>query len=278
MAARLADGPVRYELRVQVAGPRDDPHDPMSVWKGARELLAGHLEVTTRGARPGGRRFGRRVRPGPHRRRDRAVRRPHPSLPPGRVLRIGVPPAESRTSRTTRLATRENPRDRHRWARARTRPGAGPRPGRHRGARRPRQPGHGGRRDAARRRPDVGRVGRGPGRPARHRPRRRRARGAARGRGRRCRHRPRDRLFRAVGGRRAARGVQGVREGRDARRGGAHRCRPALHHRGRGRRRPGRLRPSLRRQGRRSRRREGRGRHLGPAGRDRPCGGLRDGS
>jgi catalase len=46
MAARLADGPVRYELRVQVAGPRDDPHDPMSVWKGARELLAGQLEVT----------------------------------------------------------------------------------------------------------------------------------------------------------------------------------------------------------------------------------------
>jgi catalase len=46
IAARLAAGPVRFELRVQVAGPGDDPHDVMSVWRGAREVLAGHLEVT----------------------------------------------------------------------------------------------------------------------------------------------------------------------------------------------------------------------------------------
>lgn len=46
LAARLAAGPVRYELRVQVAGAGDDPHDVMSVWRGARELVAGHLEVT----------------------------------------------------------------------------------------------------------------------------------------------------------------------------------------------------------------------------------------
>jgi catalase len=31
---------------VQVAGPGDDPHDVMSVWKGAHEVVAGHIEVT----------------------------------------------------------------------------------------------------------------------------------------------------------------------------------------------------------------------------------------
>ena len=46
MQARLAQGPVRYDLVVTVAGPRDDPHDPMSVWKGSRELVAGWLEIT----------------------------------------------------------------------------------------------------------------------------------------------------------------------------------------------------------------------------------------
>ena len=44
--ARLAEGPVRFDLRVTVAAPGDDPDDPMSVWKGARELSAGVLEVT----------------------------------------------------------------------------------------------------------------------------------------------------------------------------------------------------------------------------------------
>ena len=46
MAARLARGPVRFDLRVTVAADGDDPHDPMSVWKGAREFSAGTIEVT----------------------------------------------------------------------------------------------------------------------------------------------------------------------------------------------------------------------------------------
>lgn len=46
MAARLLAGPVRYTLQVSVAGPGDDPHDPMSVWKAPRVLDAGTIEVT----------------------------------------------------------------------------------------------------------------------------------------------------------------------------------------------------------------------------------------
>jgi catalase len=46
MAARLARGPVRYDVRVTVAAEGDDPHDPMAVWEGARELSAGVVEVT----------------------------------------------------------------------------------------------------------------------------------------------------------------------------------------------------------------------------------------
>ncbi|RZI79804.1 MAG: catalase family peroxidase [Microbacterium sp.] len=45
IVARLATAPVRYDLRVVVAAPGDDPHDPMSVWKGSRELSAGVIEV-----------------------------------------------------------------------------------------------------------------------------------------------------------------------------------------------------------------------------------------
>jgi catalase len=45
--ARLANGPIRFDLRVTVAGAKDDPHDPTSVWKGDRELSAGIIEVTT---------------------------------------------------------------------------------------------------------------------------------------------------------------------------------------------------------------------------------------
>jgi catalase len=45
IAARLAQGPVRYDLRVTVAGPDDDPHDPMSVWKGREEFSAGTLSI-----------------------------------------------------------------------------------------------------------------------------------------------------------------------------------------------------------------------------------------
>ncbi|MCW2793480.1 MAG: Catalase domain protein [Nocardioides sp.] len=46
MAARLARVPVEHDVRVQVAGPGHDPHDPTAVWKGARELLAGRITVT----------------------------------------------------------------------------------------------------------------------------------------------------------------------------------------------------------------------------------------
>lgn len=44
---RLARGPVRMALEVQVAGPGDDPHDPSSVWPQDRERVqVGTLEVT----------------------------------------------------------------------------------------------------------------------------------------------------------------------------------------------------------------------------------------
>jgi catalase len=46
MAARLARGPVTHEVWVQVAGEGHDPHSAVSVWSGARELLAGRIEVT----------------------------------------------------------------------------------------------------------------------------------------------------------------------------------------------------------------------------------------
>jgi catalase len=50
MEARLARGPVRFDLRVTVAAEGDDPHDPMSVWKGSpgtggREFSAGVVEI-----------------------------------------------------------------------------------------------------------------------------------------------------------------------------------------------------------------------------------------
>jgi catalase len=46
MEARLAERPVRFRLSVTVAASGDDPHDPMSVWKGERVLDAGTIEVT----------------------------------------------------------------------------------------------------------------------------------------------------------------------------------------------------------------------------------------
>jgi catalase len=47
LEARLADGPVRFELEVQVAGPGDDPDDPSSVWPDDRDrVVVGVLEVT----------------------------------------------------------------------------------------------------------------------------------------------------------------------------------------------------------------------------------------
>ena len=50
LESRLAGGPVRFELEVQVAGPGDDPHDPSSVWPDDRErVVVGTLEVTAPG-------------------------------------------------------------------------------------------------------------------------------------------------------------------------------------------------------------------------------------
>jgi catalase len=46
IVARLAEGPVRFDLHVTVAAEGDDPHDPTSVWKGSQELTAGVIEVT----------------------------------------------------------------------------------------------------------------------------------------------------------------------------------------------------------------------------------------
>lgn len=46
MAARLARGPVRFDVRLQVAGEDDDPHRATSVWKHARDVLGGTIEVT----------------------------------------------------------------------------------------------------------------------------------------------------------------------------------------------------------------------------------------
>lgn len=45
MHARVAAGPVRFSLDVQVAGPGDDPHDPTSVWQTSWQR-AGELTVT----------------------------------------------------------------------------------------------------------------------------------------------------------------------------------------------------------------------------------------
>jgi catalase len=52
MAARLSRGSVAYDLRVTLARATDDPHDPMSVWRGARELSAGILTVTAEAENP----------------------------------------------------------------------------------------------------------------------------------------------------------------------------------------------------------------------------------
>jgi catalase len=46
VAARLARGPVGYDLHVQVAGPGDDPHSTVSVWDHPRDFVAGRITVT----------------------------------------------------------------------------------------------------------------------------------------------------------------------------------------------------------------------------------------
>jgi catalase len=54
MSARLARGPVTHEMWVQVAGEGHDPHSAVSVWHGARELLAGRIVVTAETPDPEG--------------------------------------------------------------------------------------------------------------------------------------------------------------------------------------------------------------------------------
>jgi catalase len=47
LRTRLADGPLHYDLRVQIAEPGDDVDDPRSVWPAARRTLtAGTLTIT----------------------------------------------------------------------------------------------------------------------------------------------------------------------------------------------------------------------------------------
>jgi catalase len=46
IVARLERGPVKFDLVVTVAGPRDDPDNPMAVWRGSRDFVAGWLEIT----------------------------------------------------------------------------------------------------------------------------------------------------------------------------------------------------------------------------------------
>jgi catalase len=46
MQQRLANGPVRFTLEVQIAADGDNPHDPTSVWRGAGVEEVGTLEIT----------------------------------------------------------------------------------------------------------------------------------------------------------------------------------------------------------------------------------------
>ena len=52
IAARLAGAPVHFAMSVQVAGPKDHPHDPTSVWKSQDVFDAGTLTITAPAADP----------------------------------------------------------------------------------------------------------------------------------------------------------------------------------------------------------------------------------
>ena len=52
IAARLAAAPVHFAMSVQVAGKRDDPDNPMSVWKSGDIFDAGNLTVAAVAADP----------------------------------------------------------------------------------------------------------------------------------------------------------------------------------------------------------------------------------
>ena len=44
--ARLARGPVRHDVMIDIAGPGDDPHDPTAVWTHHRTITGGVIEAT----------------------------------------------------------------------------------------------------------------------------------------------------------------------------------------------------------------------------------------
>lgn len=43
---RLQNGRIRFALHVQIAGPADNPHDPMARWTDPTTVVVGHLEIT----------------------------------------------------------------------------------------------------------------------------------------------------------------------------------------------------------------------------------------
>ena len=49
---RLAGGPVRFALDVQIAGDGDDPNDPSAVWRSRQVVRVGTLEITAPAADP----------------------------------------------------------------------------------------------------------------------------------------------------------------------------------------------------------------------------------
>jgi len=48
--ARLARGPVRHDVMIDIAGQGDDPHDPTAVWKHHRTIKGGVIEATAESA------------------------------------------------------------------------------------------------------------------------------------------------------------------------------------------------------------------------------------
>ncbi|OMC50838.1 catalase [Mycobacterium sp. IS-2888] len=46
LAARLAGGPVRFDFRVQIAGPNDSTVDPSAPWQSTETVTVGTLEIT----------------------------------------------------------------------------------------------------------------------------------------------------------------------------------------------------------------------------------------
>ncbi|HUE32323.1 MAG TPA: catalase family peroxidase [Mycobacterium sp.] len=46
LSSRLASGPVRFDFRVQIAGPKDSTVDPSAPWQSAETVTVGTLEIT----------------------------------------------------------------------------------------------------------------------------------------------------------------------------------------------------------------------------------------